>query len=580
MNKTVSINLGGLFFHIDEDAYQKLNRYFDAIKRSLSPDGKEEIMNDIEGRIAELLSEKLKNDKQVVGTREVDEVIAVMGQPEDYRIDEEPATGQSQTYYTPGYEPLRTKKFYRDGDKGMIAGVAAGIGHYFRIDPLWVRIIFIISLILSFGTSVIVYILLWILIPKAITTTEKLEMTGEPINISNIEKKVREEINTLSSRIQNVDYDKLGANARTGAERVGNSIGTIFSKLFKALAKVIGAFIAVFSAGSLIGMFITFIVLCFWSSLPDSAWDADFLMRNFTDAPMWLLGLLGLFAFGIPMFFLFLLGLKILVNNLKSIGSITKYTLLAIWIISVALLIVLGVRQATQFSSRSKDISKQQIQLVENDTLFIKFRHNDYFSKSVEYRNSLRFTQDSLGNDVLYSNNVSLHVLHTDQATPYIQIEKYAHGSSMSEARDRAEKIKYNFEIQGNTLLLDNYLLTDVAHKFRNQEVEIYLYLPEGTLIKPDMSVQHYDHSDDDVFNLYWDNDIYVYRMDKHEAKCLNCPPESVEEEEEEEEEYLRQLHEAEENQVNEDRTRSRINIDVDGVDVNVKIDEDSIRTR
>jgi hypothetical protein len=148
MNKTVSINLGGLFFHIDEDAYQKLNRYFEAIKRSLSPDGKEEIMSDIEGRIAELLAEKLKNDKQVVGSREVDEVIAIMGQPEDYRIDEETAQQSSQTYYTPGYEPIRTKKFYRDGEKNIIAGVCAGIAHYFRIDPLWIRIIFIISLFL------------------------------------------------------------------------------------------------------------------------------------------------------------------------------------------------------------------------------------------------------------------------------------------------------------------------------------------------------------------------------------------------------------------------------------------------
>lgn len=581
MNKTVSINLGGLFFHIDEDAYQKLNRYFDAIKRSLSPDGKEEIMSDIEGRIAELLSEKLKNDKQVVGTREVDEVIAVMGQPEDYRIDEEPAAKQTQSTYT-HFEPLRTKKFYRDGEKGMVAGVAAGLGHYFRIDPLWIRIIFIVSLILSFGTSLVVYILLWILIPKAITTTEKLEMTGEPINISNIEKKVREEINSLSSKIQNVDYDKLGANARTGAERVGNGIGNVFSKLFSALAKVIGALILVFASINLIGMVIAFIVLCFWSAMPDSAWDADFLMLNVTGAPMWVLGLLGLFAFGIPMFFLFLLGLKILVNNLKPVGSITKYTLLAIWIIAVAIAIVFGVQQATQFSSRSKSISKQQIDLVENDTLFVKFRHNDYFAKSIDYNTSVKYTQDSLKNDVLYSNNISFHVLHTDSDKPYVQIEKYAHGSSMSEARDRAEKIKYNFEIQGNTLLLDNYLLTDISEKYRNQAVEIYLYLPEGTLLKPDMSVQHYDESDDEVFNLHWDDDSYTYKMDKQEAKCLNCPTEEEENQRFAEEEARFAEEEARfgREEARRNNGSERITIDVDGVDVNVKVDSVSVGTK
>ena len=529
MNKTVSINLGGLFFHIDEDAYQKLNRYFDAIKRSLSPDGKDEIMSDIEGRIAELLSEMLKNDKQVVGSREVDEVIAVMGQPEDYRIDEE-TPPKSQTYYTPGYEPFRTKKFYRDGEKGIVAGVCAGLGHYFRIDPLWIRIIFIITLFLSFGTSTIVYVLLWILIPKAITTTEKLEMTGEPINISNIEKKVREEISSLSEKFQNVDYDKLSANAKTGAERVGNSIGTVFTALFNAFAKVIGAIITVVSALSLGGMLITFIIACFSSTMIDSTWDPDLVMLNYTNTPLWMLALLGLFAFGIPMFFLFLLGLKILANNLKPVGSITKYTLLALWIISVLILCYIGFRQAREFSSESKVSSKTQIALVAADTLKVKFRHNDYYAKSLNYNSEFKFTQDSLQNDVIYSNNVGLHILKTDNATPFFQIEKYAAGSSMTEARKRAEKIKYNFEIQGNTLILDNYLVAKTSSQFRNQRVEIYLYLPEGTLFMPDSSVQHYDWSDDTIFTLHDDSDTYVYRMEKTEVKCLNCPEEKIDE--------------------------------------------------
>jgi phage shock protein PspC (stress-responsive transcriptional regulator) len=573
MNKTVSINLGGLFFHIDEDAYQKLNRYFDAIKRSLSPDGKEEIMSDIEGRIAELLSEKLKNDKQVVGSREVDEVIAVMGQPEDYRIDEETAKQSSQTYYTPGYDPIRTKKFYRDGDRNMIAGVCAGIAHYFRIDPLWIRIIFIISLFLSFGTSIIVYVLLWILIPKAITTTEKLEMTGEPINISNIEKKVREEINSVSERLQNVDYGKIGAQARTGAERVGSNVGSAFSSLFRALAKVIGAIITVFSAVTLGGMVIGFIVLCFWSAMPDTAWDPELLMLNFTDAPMWLLGLLGLFATGIPVFFIFLLGLKILVDNLKPVGNITKYTLLAIWIVSVAILIFLGVRQASQFSAESKSTSKREIQLAQNDTLYIKFRHNDYFTKSVDHHTSLRFTQDSLENDVLYSNNISFHILETEQAMPYVQIEKHAHGISMPEARKRAENIKYNFEIQGNKLILDNYFLTDISNKFRDQEVEIYLYLPEGTIIKPDVSVQNYNESEHAIFDMYDDSGDYVYKMEKHEVKCLNCPTD----EESAIEEYLEQNEEA----IKYNTEGDRIDINVNGIDVDVKIkDRDSLRAK
>lgn len=100
MNKTVNINLGGMFFHIDEDAYLKLTRYFDAIKRSLNnSSGQDEIIKDIEMRVSELLTEKQKSEKHVVGLKDVDEVIAVMGQPEDYRIEDEENTNQSFNNY-------------------------------------------------------------------------------------------------------------------------------------------------------------------------------------------------------------------------------------------------------------------------------------------------------------------------------------------------------------------------------------------------------------------------------------------------------------------------------------------------
>src|SRR6186713_1217318 len=134
MNKTVNINLGGMFFHIDEDAYQKLTRYFDAIKRSLAKSsGQEEIIKDIEIRVSELLTEKQKSEKHVVTLREVDEVIAVMGQPEDYIIEEDgPNTNTSNNYSA----QTTTKKLYRDKDNGMLGGVLAGLGHYFGIDKV------------------------------------------------------------------------------------------------------------------------------------------------------------------------------------------------------------------------------------------------------------------------------------------------------------------------------------------------------------------------------------------------------------------------------------------------------------
>lgn len=523
MNKTVSINLGGLFFHIDEDAYQKLNRYFDAIRRSLTPDGKDEIMSDIEGRIAELLSEKLKNDKQVVSLREVDEVIAVMGQPEDYRLDEDTAQKSSSRSFVPGYNPIRTRKFYRDGDKAMVGGVCAGLAHYFRIDPLWIRILFIISLFVSFGTSIFVYLLLWILIPKAITTTEKLEMTGEPINISNIERKVREEIETVGERIQNVDYEKLGANARHEASRVGNGLGNVFSAIFKAFAKVIGAIIAITSAIGIGSLVVMLIVALFTSSMASGEWRPVSDIVNFSETPLWIIALTGFFVAAIPLFALFLLGLKILVDNLKQIGNVTRYTLTVVWIVALIALIWIGLRQASQLSSEGKSVFKEEIPHNMADTLHIKFRYNDYFTKSVHYNTDFRFTQDAEGNDVIYSNDIALYILKTDEARPFLQIEKISWGASSTEARKRAEKINYGFEIEGNNLILDNYLLTDMQNKFRNQKVEVFLYLPEGTVFHPDMSVQQYDNTDNDFFDLWFDGDTYIYKMEKDRVKCLNC---------------------------------------------------------
>lgn len=187
MNKTVSINLGGFFFHIDEDAYQKLTRYINAVKRSLDPEGRDEIVSDIESRIAELFQERIKNEKQVIGLVEVDQVISIMGQPEDYIIDEDTEPKQSYSYSSTKNSG-RAKRLYRDGENSILGGVAAGFGHYLNIDPLWIRILFIVSPFISFGTSIVIYLILWILIPEATTTSQKLEMRGEPINISNIEK--------------------------------------------------------------------------------------------------------------------------------------------------------------------------------------------------------------------------------------------------------------------------------------------------------------------------------------------------------------------------------------------------------
>ena len=521
MNKTISINLGGFFFHIDEDAYQKLSRYFDAVKRSLSPDGRDEIMKDIESRIAELFQERLKNDKQVVGLSEIEEVISIMGQPEDYIIDDEKSTYQSSSSSTNFYYP--SKRLYRDKENGMLGGVMAGLGHYLGIDTLWLRIIMVI-LFFGFGTGLFVYIVLWILVPEAVTTTQKLEMKGEPITISNIEKKVKEGFDDITSKFSNIDHEKIANTAKSGATRIGSTIEEVITTIFKVFAKIIGAFIVFFSGMGLLAIIILSIIMIFSSTMPD-----NYILNNIQtpiglETPLWAQGMLLLLGFGIPLFFLLILGLKLIVNNLRSIGNYVKYSLLAVWLIAVGIIISLGINEASQLAFEGKSVQKEVITIAPTDTLKIKFKNNDFYSKNNYRDHDFKITQDEADNEIIYSNNVSIEVKYTDEATPYMLIEKLANGKSTSQAKKRAEKIKYEYKIEGNTIILDNYLLTAVENKFRGQEVEIYLYLPKGTIFQTDESFSNFDRSDYGFFDENeYDTKNPVYRVDADKVRCLNC---------------------------------------------------------
>lgn len=521
MNKTISINLGGFFFHIDEDAYQKLSRYFDAVKRSLSPDGRDEIMKDIESRIAELFQERIQNDKQVIGLVEIDAVIGIMGQPEDYKIDEESTNSSSTNTFN---SKSTVKKLYRDKENCIISGVASGFGHYLNIDPVWIRLLFVIIVVAGFGSPILIYLILIVIIPEAVTTSQKLEMKGEDVTISNIERKVREGIDELTNKIGSIDHQKIANNTREGINKTGNVLSSFFSIVFSIITKIIGGIIVLFSSISLVAFCIAGIIMIFSTNMPDK-----FLLNHIEtpiglETPMWIQGILVLFVFGIPFFFLLILGLKLLVNNLKSIGNIAKYTLFATWIIAAGIAISLGINEATQLAFDGKTVQKQELILNPSDTLFIKFKNNDFYSKNVHHETDFRITQDENNKEVIYSNNVSIEIMETDLPVAYIQIEKLAKGKSSEEARKRAEKIKYAFKIEGNVLQLDNYLTSAVEHKFRGQEVALYLYLPKGTVFKTDKNFYNFDVSNDNFFNLHYSSSDYIYRVDTEKVKCLNCP--------------------------------------------------------
>jgi phage shock protein PspC (stress-responsive transcriptional regulator) len=531
MNKTVNINIGGLFFHTDEEAYQKLSRYFEAVKRSISnSSGKDEIMKDIEMRVAELLNEKQLSEKHVVNMKDVDEVINIMGQPEDYRIDDEGTSNTTSTSFssTSG----KTKKLYRDRDNAIVGGVLSGLGYYFGIDKTWLRILLVVLVWLA-GTGVLLYVILWIAMPEAKTTTEKLEMMGEPVNLENIEKKVREEIDYVSEKLKNsgeiIKNEATNFNDKYGGKvrNAGSSFGDFIITMLGVFAKFIGGIIVFIAAITLISLLIS--LFTFGSSeFINVPWTDYFSSFNYSNTSMFLIGLLFFFAIGIPFFFLLILGLKIINTNLKSIGNVTKYTLLGIWLIAVAILISLGINQAQEVAFDNKVIQKQQINISPKDTLKISFKSNTYYSNHSKHHGGLNIVEDSLSKKLIYSNDISFEVLPTEERLPYVQIEKRANGKSSIDAKQKAEKINYNFKIVDNNLILDDYFLTNLENKFRDQEVQIFLYAPKGTILKADENVKEFDESDNDFFNLHHSSSSYIYKVEENKVKCLNCPKEET----------------------------------------------------
>ncbi|MDR6300873.1 PspC domain-containing protein [Mesonia maritima] len=524
MNKTVNINLAGIFFHIDEDAFLKLKSYLDAIKHSFTDaQGRDEIIHDIEARIAELFTEKIENERQVVTIKEVEAVIDIMGQPEDYKVDddifEDDFTQQEPTAKN------RPKKLYRDTDHSYIAGVSSGLGHFFKIDAIWVRILFILFTIATTGGFIFIYLLFWIFVPEATTTAEKLEMRGEPINISNIERKVREGFDNVTGKVKDVDYKKYGDKVTNGAGGFFKTLGNFILTLLKIFVKFIGILILLFAGSGLISL--VFGILSVGTfGIFEASW-IDYVELANIGVPFWLACLLLFFAAGIPLFFLFILGLKILVNNLRSIGNPVKFVLLGIWLVSIFVISFLGIRQASERAFDGHETISKELPISVNDTLFVKMRGSDYFGES-ERRSSdlkIRHTQD--GEKIIYSNDIRLIVKSTRESFASVEITKSAEGKSDQAARKFAEEIAYHINFNENTLSLDDFFTTPAENSFRDQEVEITLFLPVGSTLFANENTYSY-HRNYDSYNDILENGQEEHYLEiLHQGiKCNDCPVE------------------------------------------------------
>ncbi len=341
MKKTLTANISGIVFHIDEDAYEKLNYYLGKVRTHfLDDESGDEILSDIENRIAEMLQAKISSSKQVVTIKDIDEVISQLGEPGQMK-DEDPDPGARQQKEYPKTEKT-SRRLYRDPDNQMLSGVCGGLGTYFNVDPTWIRVAFIL-LTLLYSSGIIAYIILWIVVPKARTTAEKLEMRGEKVNLSNIERSFKEEMEGVKSNFDNLSREAKEKFKKKRSEvnlkETSNTLANILVTLLKAIGIILGIALV------LAGLFMLSAIIV--SLVSPGAEPFSFFLTT----PFWLkdiihTGWLSLFAvsglllaIGIPIIGLIYLGAK-LIFDIDSKSKSLPLILLLLWILGIMIFVM------------------------------------------------------------------------------------------------------------------------------------------------------------------------------------------------------------------------------------------------
>jgi len=519
MNKTLDINIANQIFHIDEYAYRILKKYLDDIRIYLSEEEScDEIIQDIEARIAELFIERMISDKQVINTSDVEEVIKVMGQPEDYNLSEEENTN---SYKSANAE----KKLYRDRDSAYISGICAGMAHYLNVEVIWIRVIWILFTIFSTGWLILVYIILWILIPEAKTTAEKLSMKGEPINLSNIEKKIKEGYDNVSDKLKGVDVKKHSKNAQNSISGFFSSLESFLLNFGKIILKILGFFLVFISGISLLGLILAALgvggIGIFATSDFYNFVRVDGFVTN-SIVPMWLIITTMFVTSIVPFLLIFIFSLKILFSNIKRPHMGFIITMVSIWFLSLATLAFSVINEETRNRRKGEFVETKSINIKENDTLFLKMNGNYNYTNSPYRHNSSLVIFDENNDKSIYDSDVDVKFHNTSDSEAFIRISKYSYDYDENEARNKSKLLEYKYEISDNQIILDSYMIAPFNMKSNSKGIDIDIYLPSGISISMNENVEDFLKNRFKNYNLKNAFNKLFFIQDNL-LECKNC---------------------------------------------------------
>ncbi len=486
MNKTISAHISGIVFNIEEQAFEVLHQYLQTIRGYFSEsEGQEEILGDIEARIAELFSEKINERKNVINMLDVEEVINIMGQPEQYLNDdpahaETPPSGNAYGTHRRNThrQAQKNRRIFRDPDKKMLGGVCSGMAHYFGWDPLWIRLAFVAMFFI--GAGVFLYILLWVIIPKAHTTVEKLEMKGQRVNVENIGKKWSEKIHEGIDHLENKLND-LDTNYHK--ERAKN----IAKGFFETFSRIIGLGFIVAAIGMIIALFTLFMGTDVWVSFSESDVSSisygelsDIIFSSESVADMAFIAILLLI--GVPILYFLVAGIKLIFAIQGSIRGLS-IIFSCLFIAGLVLGGFVGLDTGKQFNEEAEVTKTLSITQPATDTLYVDVMDDVYFSNDFQDHHEYFLELIEIEGEEVIRGDTYLDIVPGNTDRFEVVYRSSSRGPTQKEAIRRARNIRYNWQQQDSLMVFGPDYSFPLDDRFRDQHVQIEIRVPHGKAI-------------------------------------------------------------------------------------------------
>lgn len=475
MDKTIKINLSGVLFQADEEAYRLLRDYLKAIDaRFGSMKGGNETIEDIEARIAEILQSK-RGLTGVILKEDVEEVISILGKPEDFDIND--TREEAYVYSSPGRRTL-----YRNPDDTVIGGVCGGLGAYMNIQPVWVRLFFVVFA-LAYGIGFFVYLGLWIALPSANSDQRKRELYGDRF--------------TDSFRRKSESAQAAGNNDLSGSKSdnsFGNALNQVFNAIGKFLFVVFRIFMIIFGVIFVISAFallITAVLVFFFRSpgfMPGTFEGNFFYLPDVLDFIVnpgmtpWII-FLGFMVLVLPVLAFIYWGIK-MIFWFRAKDGIISLVALVLWVISLTAFSIILANQGLGFSNMGRSTTEFSIDRAP-DTLYVV---TDRKIKDLTYDRAFDVPDDNYAiymdseKSELYIRG-SLRLYTSEDNSCSVEVVKKTYGTGRPEASRKAESIPYNFRLVNDTLWLDEYFTLPKGDKWSGDNVTVRLSVPEETIL-------------------------------------------------------------------------------------------------